>query len=114
MGKVFGFAFILLVAACTIGGALLPKADPCDDTVGAFVMSQEFVSRALLAPKTASYASITDEQTKVTKHPGCKFTIMSYVDAQNGFGATIRKRFMVDLRNDGNDHWTRTSKVLFF
>ena len=84
--------------------ALLKK---CGDTTMAFVMSQEFVKRSLKAPSTAKFPWITDDQVSVTTRPGCAFRVVAWVDAQNGFGAQIRSRYVVDLAylNDKAGTW---------
>lgn len=73
-------------------------ARKCGDTTMAFVMSQEFVTRNLKAPSTAKFPWYTDNQVSVTQKPGCAFRVVAWVDAQNGFGAQIRSRYVVDLK----------------
>lgn len=76
----------------------------CNDDVGAFVMSQSFVKDALRAPATAKFPSFLD--SKVTVTSPCNFRVVSYVDAQNGFGALIRNRYVADLEVDPlTDRW---------
>jgi hypothetical protein len=54
----------------------------------------------LKAPATATYArpSVSVDP----KHPD-RFTVASYVDSQNGFGAMIRTYWSIDLRYLGSD-----------
>jgi hypothetical protein len=88
--------------------ARLAKA--CSDTTMAFVMSQEFVKRSLKAPSTAEFPWITDDQVAVSAKPDCGFHVIAWVDAQNGFGAQIRSRYVVDLKYlDGSGEWQLTA-----
>jgi hypothetical protein len=88
--------------------ARLAKA--CSDTTMAFVMSQEFVKRSLKAPSTAEFPWITDDQVAVSPKPDCGFHVVAWVDAQNGFGAQIRSRYVVDLKYlDGSGEWQLTA-----
>lgn len=88
--------------------AQLAKA--CSDTTMAFVMSQEFVKHSLKAPSTAEFPWITDDQVAVSAKPDCGFHVIAWVDAQNGFGAQIRSRYVVDLKYlDGSGEWRLTA-----
>jgi type IV pilus biogenesis protein CpaD/CtpE len=77
----------LILSACT--------ADRCTDRVMAYVMSQHFVERQLRSPSTARFPAMSSQGVSVTQAGECRFNVASYVDAQNGFGATIRQRYMV-------------------
>lgn len=87
------------------------RAKKCTDTTMAFVMSQEFVRRSLKAPSTAAFPYITDDQVAVSTQPGCAFRVIAWVDAQNGFGAQIRSRYVVDLKllDDEAGTWQATA-----
>lgn len=61
----------------------------------AWVCAQDVVQSSLKSPSTAKFCSYTD--AKITSLGGEKYKIEGYVDAQNGFGATIRTRFTVTL-----------------
>ncbi len=74
------------------------RTKKCNDTTMAFVMSQEFVKRRLKAPSTAEFPWITDDQVAISTRPDCAFRVIAWVDAQNGFGAQIRSRYVVDLK----------------
>lgn len=73
-------------------------AKKCKDTAMAFVMSQTFVKRNLKAPSTAKFPWITDDQVAISTKPDCGFRVIGWVDAQNGFGAQIRSKYVVDLK----------------
>lgn len=90
LGTVFAFAVIT-------GRNGEEKACSGDDQIGAFVMSQSFVTRTLKAPSTAVYPYINDDGVTVGYRGDCAYTVRAYVDAQNSFGAKIRTRYTVDL-----------------
>lgn len=76
-------------------------------------MSQEFVKRRLKAPSTAEFPWFSDDQVRVQIKPGCKFVIVGYVDAQNGFGAQIRTRYISELEYQQSARkWYNHSTVL--
>ncbi len=69
-------------------------------------MSQTFVSRSLKAPATAVYPAWTEANCQAT-HEGDVWTVVSYVDSQNGFGAMIRSDYGVEMRHHpDDDSWT--------
>jgi hypothetical protein len=80
----------------------------CDRSIEAFVMSQEFVRRKLASPSTASFPYINDRDVSVLRTDTCLFTVVAYVDAQNGFGATTRSRYVANMKfnNDDKGSWS--------
>lgn len=72
----------------------------CDNTTMAFVMSQNFVKQRLKAPGTAEFPFITDREVRVGVAPNCTFDVSAYVDAKNGFGASIRNRYTAKMSYD--------------
>jgi len=72
--------------------------------ISAYTMAEQFVQKQLKAPTTAKFpysndAEINyDETTKV-------WTIKSYVDAQNSFGAMIRTTYTAKVKYLGDDKW---------
>lgn len=73
----------------------LEAAKACEDRTMAYVMSQNFVKRTLKAPSSASFPTIT--KIKSVAVGDCKFNILAYVDAQNGFGAQIRTHYTATM-----------------
>lgn len=72
-------------------------------------MAQEFVKDNLKAPSTATFASCTDSETTIS-HSADHWTVMSYVDAQNGFGAQLRNDYLVEMQyHPESDKWTLTN-----
>ena len=86
-----------------------PKEDPNawktkDNTTMAYVMMQEFVKRNLVSPASAKFEWITEPDCKIEKD-GFTYTVSSWVDSQNSFGAIIRNRFSGEVRQVDDDNW---------
>jgi hypothetical protein len=90
---------ILIVGVIVLFVTFNPR-DPCSDKNMAFVMSKHFAKERLKSPATAEFASMTDDGVIVVPQGACRFTVKSYVDAQNGFGAQIRTRFIAQVSGD--------------
>ncbi|GEM_PF-1970598 len=84
-----------------------PRVDtspPREDTEGgAYVWAKGFVEERLRSPSTAKFpwiwnAHFTDMGNRTWK-------VVSYVDAQNAFGAEIRKYFEAEVQYVGNGQW---------
>ena len=85
----------------------------CTDEIEALVFSQEFVRGRLRSPSTADFAGITDNGVQVTHLGDCKNLVLAYVDAQNGFGATVRNWYTTVMeyrRSEGN--WYNLTSTL--
>ena len=81
----------------------------CGDEVAAYVMAKHFVSDQLKNPAGASYASMVgDSGYSSTLQDNCTWTFKSYVDATNGFGATIRTPFTISVKRVSGDEWQTT------
>lgn len=74
-----------------------PKGDP-NEGVAAYAC-QTFVKERLKAPKTADFPWRYDVSRDSTDQN--KYTIVSYVDAQNSFGALIRTHYSCVVRAGG-------------
>lgn len=82
----------------------------CSDRSMAYIMSRHFVERGLLAPSTAKFPSFNSEGVRVAQISPCKFQVVAYVDAQNGFGAMIRSMYMIDMEYlPDSDSWRGTN-----
>lgn len=79
-------------------------ARKCSDVVAMFHRSRDFVRDRLKAPSTASFPWASE--ARVQHVSGCRYLIVSHVDAQNSFGAMIRSAWVVDIeyRPDSNDY----------
>ncbi|NIC42700.1 hypothetical protein [Aquabacterium sp. A08] len=70
------------------------------DAVSAHMYCERLVKSSLKAPSSAKFASFSD--ASVTSTGAGKFRVVSYVDAQNSFGAMIRNSFacLIDFEAD--------------
>lgn len=84
------------------GSKSTPTGPDNGDRYGAFVVCQDQVSDQLKAPSTAEFASITDSSVS---NSGDVWTVTSYVDAQNGFGAQIRVRWTCTATHISGDRY---------
>jgi hypothetical protein len=75
-----------------------------DNKTMAYVMMQEFVKRNLVSPGSAKFEWISEPDCKITKD-GFDYTISSWVDSQNSFGAMLRTRFAGIVRQVDKDNW---------
>ena len=76
----------------------------CGDEIAALTFAQLAVEEKLKSPSDADFPWPGDEV--ITKTGECEYSVKSYVDAPNSFGATVRTHFVVRLRYDKNqDAW---------
>lgn len=96
-GILIGFIAVAL-SACS-------STPNCEDDVEAFVIAQTFVERQLRSPSTADFPSITapgvSSRPTTLQDGQCAFIVSLFVDAQNGFGATVRQNFIVTVAPEG-------------
>ena len=76
----------------------------------AFEQVKAQVLSKLTTPSTAKFASFVDDQTSVMEGKKDTYAVVSWVDAQNTYGAAIRQRFIGILEYTKNGTW----KVLQF
>lgn len=78
----------------------------CNDKKSAFLMANQFALRELISPTTAQFPLYSDRDVMVRSEEQCKHAVISYVDAQNKYGAIVRYKMYVDLHNQiGTDTW---------
>ena len=76
-----------------------------DNSSMAFIKMQDFVKKRLKAPSTAKFPwNYRDDDTKILKE-GTTYTVVSYVDAQNSFGAMLRKYYAGQIKQVSADNW---------
>lgn len=76
----------------------------CGDRDWALIAAERFVKERLKAPATAKFASITD--SFILRVECGRWSVKSYVDAQNCFGALIRTHYIAVVRTSGDERWT--------
>lgn len=75
-----------------------------DERVECWTLAVEKVKANLKSPSTAEFPfSAVNSDVNITKS-GNKYTVKSWVDAQNSFGATIRSNFTVTIEKNGNNY----------
>ncbi len=95
--------------AVAVAEATQARADECRSVSNAnlaFVMAQDPVRSRLKSPSTASFPWADDPLVSITTKRNCVFHVEGYVDAMNGFGATIRTRFIADMRLNEDATWS--------
>lgn len=74
------------------------------DKMDAYVMAKQLMEKQLKAPATADFARF--DESEVTNSGNDEWTVQSYVDSQNGFGALIRTRFTITMTvNRDTKYW---------
>lgn len=72
----------------------------------AIIMSQQFVKQRLKTPKVAEFQNAAGAISLPHDRNPHRFTVLSYVDSQNSFGAMIRTRYRCDLEyQPSDDKW---------
>ena len=112
MAKSFLFSFLIIVY-CFLGAGSSERTEEDKrkpDDISAKVMCEQFVSKRLKAPSTADYADAFDGVKGAKLLRSDKdfhyFEMVSWVDAQNAFGAKIRTKFYCKIKNKiGTDEW---------
>ena len=76
-----------------------------DESSMAFIMMQDFVKKRLKSPSTAKMPwQYKGDGTSVAKE-GNIYTVVSWVDSQNSFGAMIRTVYAGRIEQVNDDQW---------
>lgn len=108
-----GVAVLVIGGMAVLGAFVGEEKDRCDDTIGAFVMSQSFVKDALKAPSTATFPYSSSDGVTITKADNCSFVVKAYVDAQNSFGAKLRTNYAIKMRRGDGDTWYGSNLMMY-
>jgi hypothetical protein len=119
-GKHIASAFLLLVfGILAVGSTDSDKSsDPNawkteDNKSMAYIMMEDFVKQRLKSPSTAEFPGVFDGKLDhVTALGNQTYRIVSYVDAQNSFGAKIRTKFIGEIKQTSADRWQLISLTL--
>ncbi len=77
-----------------------------DNKSMAYIMMEDFVKRDLKSPSTAEFPGVFDGKLDhVTALGNQSYRIVSYVDAQNSFGAMLRIKFVGEIKQISDDEW---------
>ena len=71
----------------------------------AYNMSKDFVRKNLKSPSTAKFPGLFESEDHVKYIGSGKYKIISWVDSQNSFGATIRTKYSCTMIDKGNNTW---------
>ena len=75
-------------------------------------MAHVFIKRQLKSPSSAVFPACSTADTTISGS-GSNWTVKSYVDAQNSFGADLRADYTVAMRYQAStDKWTMDSFTL--
>ena len=114
-----GYDIVLTCKSVLWGNApATAKAEPpreYEPQVGlAFVMTQRIVKNKLKSPGEASFGSVFSGDWQnpeiVTKYLGDRiYETFAWVDADNGFGGTVRTKFVCRIKHNEDDTWKGVS-----
>jgi outer membrane lipoprotein-sorting protein len=88
---------LLLIAVLVLSGCGRPTPRPVDK-FSACSMAKTFVTQSLKAPSTAKWPTCREQEQTFVSNAGNVWTVRSWVDAQNSFGAAIRTTYMIEMR----------------
>jgi len=91
---------LLLVVACVDSPEAQARRAESEARVATVVLCEDTMTSKLRAPATADYP-FGHVATVRTMSPG-RYGLASYVDAQNGFGAQVRTRFICEVEGIGD------------
>lgn len=81
------------------------EARACEDDIAAYGASKTYVERHLVSPASADFPSITAPRVGIHYLGDCRHEVIAYVDAQNGFGATVRVPYRAIMQYAGDGYW---------
>jgi len=82
-----------------------PQTDSNHSDGLALEIAKDFIERRLKSPSTAKHGRYYENEVTIEKM-GRNYTVNSYVDSQNGFGAMIRTNYTVKVQYQGNGNWS--------
>jgi len=103
--------FLFIMALSILGNAAQSPADKAATKakdaqeliyIGAYLNSETIVKDHLKSPSTAKFPEYSKGSVY---YVGTTLQVISYVDSQNGFGATVRTRYAVNI-TEFTDHFT--------
>jgi hypothetical protein len=99
------------LVSCSIAGALacdIDENNPQFRKDMAIETAKEYVLQRLKAPATAQWPRGSANYS-CTELGNDRFKVISFVDAQNTFGANIRTSFAAVVKYEGNGQWSLES-----
>lgn len=94
-----GLAVVVALLACLLGTSLNSSDHSAGDAPR---MCRDFVKAQLISPGSAKFSGTH------TQRSGDEYTVTGSVDAQNAFGALLRRDYTCTIRDEG-DTWRLVS-----
>jgi hypothetical protein len=110
LGLIVVFVIAMAIGSNDRGGSGSNSPSPDDEKRDAYIGAQIIVEHYLKAPSTADFPYSGD--ASITRNSDGSYTIYSYVDSQNSFGAKIRTHFTITVRGSG-DNWKEDAPPQF-
>lgn len=98
LGVVIGLIFLL-----TLIGGSMSSSDTLDLQIEVTMACENFVKERLKAPGSAKFAGLADQE--VFRMPDGSYSVLSWVDAQNSYGALLRTKYGCSVRQSPNGQW---------
>lgn len=77
-----------------------------DNSLMAYIMIEDFVKERLVSPGSARFPGIFDGKADhITYLGNQRYRIVSWVDSQNAFGASLRTYFTAEIEQTGEETW---------
>lgn len=76
-----------------------------DNKSMAYVMCENWVKDRLKSPSTAEFPSVFSGKLDNVYKDGTTYSVTSYVDSENSFGATLRTGFTCETTQTSEDEW---------
>ena len=94
----------IIILSIVVLQVLAGKGNPKTEKRIAYHYSQEFVKRKLISPASAEFPNF--DNIVVAKYENIeKYFVKGYVDADNAFGAKIRKKYKCWLEKESSGNW---------
>lgn len=106
LGAVFATGTCLVVGLLLFPpqrGPAAPTATYAPDEFDACVMAQQFVMEQLMSPSSAEFASCSNSDIRFLGDN--RWSVESYVDSQNSFGAMIRTHYKATMLYVSDNRW---------
>lgn len=102
-------AILAVLAVLLVFSARACSSPPVDyekkgDLPGAWAMAKRAVEKNLLSPSSAHFPFVSSSDV-VTYLGGGRYVVQSYVDAQNSYGAKIRRIWSLELERKKDGKW---------
>ena len=106
-GLWIALGIVAVVAVLAIAGSKSRSDEPSAAELNylAHAVCAQWVRDSLKAPATADFPEYTDQGVTIAED-GSTYTVLSFVDAENGFGAMIRTSFICVTERRANGNFT--------